>query len=161
MTEKRYATRYLLPLEMCVALQLLAMAVAGSWNGSALWTTLLLSGDNLTWTLVIGAIGSAALGVAAWEWLCGREWVNGRLRMVLIARKWLSLLTLLVWSYAVFVMWTAPAGWRMVEVMLAAVPMAAFAAWSWWVNYRTECVLDPTLKTTTLERNLETRRPCW
>lgn len=161
MTEKRFATRYLLPLEMAVALQLLVIAAAGSWPDSALHNVLALTAENGLWTVGIGMIGLVGLCLSAWEWMCGVRWVNGQLRRVLWGRKWVSAMAVFAWSYALYTMLKAPEGWRMVEIVLESVPFAGFSIWSWWVNYRTECVLDPTMQTSRLERDLEAKRGSW
>lgn len=161
MTEKRFATRYLLPLEMATSIQLLVIAASGSWRDSSLFNALSLTAETTLWTLMLGAIGLAGLGLALWEWTSGTRWVNGQLRMVLAARKWTALLAVFAWTYVLFTMLAAPDGWRVIEIVLESVPFAVFAGWSWWVNYRTGCVLDPTMKTSRLERDLEAKRTCW
>lgn len=160
MTEKRFKTRYLLPLEMCVGLHLFCMGVAGSWNGGAVREAVEASGSPAVWTAVMVALGLAALLVAMLEWFGGALWENGTLRRVLNARKWLSLLAAIAWSFAVYTM-LRPETDGLIYVILASVPMSGFALWSWWVNYRTECVLDPSLKTSQLERELEAKRAHW
>lgn len=159
--EKRYATRYLIPLEVAIYVQLVVLAVAGSWPESALANVLLLRGENLSWSLIVGSVGVAGLMVSIAEWVAGKHWANGQLRKALTARKWLALLAAILWSYALYTMLEAPQGWRMVDVVLEAVPMGLLSLWSWWANYRTECLLDPSLKTDRLEQAIGTKRSCW
>lgn len=160
MIEKRFATRYLLPLEMCGAWQLVCVAIAAMLPGTAIHIALEATGEGGAWGIFSGLVGVCGLAVSCLEWVRGRDWKNGHLRAALTVRKWISFFAAFAWIFSLYAMLVAPHG-RVVYLICAAPAMTLFALWSWWANYRTECVLDPTLKTTRLERSLETRRADW
>lgn len=158
---ERFRSRYLLPLEMCLAVQLVAIAMSGSMGNGVLHRLVAARDDPMTWGLVMGTIGFAWFCSAAIEWVFGKDWQGGVVAVSIWMRKWMSLAAMVSWSYITYTMVMAPEGLKVFAVFLIAPVMTLFSIWAWWVNARTETLLDPRLKTHGLEKSLEHRRLHW
>lgn len=159
-SEKRFATRHLLPMEMLMFWHLGCLGFAGSMPGSTIYHAISVVGPNLVWTVTMAGVAIVGLTTSATEWFAGRCWDNAALRKSLIVRKWSALFCGIAWAFCFYTM-VLPTGWKLPYLMMASIPMVMCSAWSWWENYRTEYVLDPTVRTSRLEQHLAARRSHW
>lgn len=160
---KKMRSRYLLPMEMVAFITLAVVGVGGEMGHGYLWHALAKPGDAepLQWLLSIGVVGIAGMLVSAAEWWEGEGWENGRLRRWVYTRMWLSGLAFVMWLYAIYEMMVIRDEQWLVTIILSALSICPFHLWSWWVNYRTHCVLNPRMRTSKLEARLETHRHRW
>lgn len=160
---KKMRTRYLLPMEMVAFITLAVVGVSGGLGGGYLWRALALPGDAepAQWLFSLGTVGILGLVVSAAEWWEGEGWENGRLRRWIYTRMWLSGLAVVMWLYATYEMMVIGERHMLVTIIMSAVAISPFHLWSWWVNYRTHCVLNPHLRTSKLEARLEANRHRW
>ena len=158
--QKKWRTRHLLPLEMCVFAHLCALSYAAAFGGGALRRILTESGQEYEWVALMCAVGLSGLIVTATEWFWGRRWENGQLHMQMTLRKWLMFGSMFSWLHA-FYMLVVVAHAPLSSLTLTAPLMAGFSAWCWWMNYRTETLLDPRVNTSRLEERLHVDRNSW
>ncbi len=157
---RRWRTRHLLPLEMCVFAQLCALSYAVAFGSGPLRRILTDSGQQNEWIIFMGAVGVVGLLVTVGEWLFGANLENGALHRHMTVRKWLSFAAMFAWLHAfyqVVIIAKAPLS----SLSITAPLMAGFSYWAWWVNYRTETLLDPKINTKNLEARLDSQRNSW
>ncbi|HEX6992391.1 MAG TPA: hypothetical protein VF151_10915 [Gemmatimonadales bacterium] len=160
---KRMRSRYLLPMEMVAFAMLSVLGLRGGLGAGYLHQLLDRPGDAepWSWLLSVGLIGFCGIAVSSAEWWLGESWDNGLLRRVIYTRMWLSGLAFVMWLYAVYEVAVIQDHWVMLSVVWSAIAVCPFHLWSWWVNYRTHCILNPTMRTSRLENRLESRPPRW
>lgn len=160
---KKMRSRYLLPMEMVAFAVLTVLGLRGGFGQGYLHSLLERPGDAepWSWLLSVGLIGIFGMLVSASEWWFGMGWDNGRLRRIIYTRMWLSGLAVVMWLYAVYEVALIQDRWMMLSVVWSAIAVCPFHSWSWWVNYRTHCILNPKMRTSHLENRLETHRPRW
>ena len=157
---KKWRTRHLLPLEMCVFSHLLALSYAVAFGSGPLRRILTDSGQQQEWVAFMGIVGFAGLVVTVCEWFFGSRLENGTLHRHMTVRKWLSFAAMVAWLHAFYqivIVAQAP----MSSLSLTAPLMAGFSYWTWWINYRTETLLDPKINTERLEQRLDSQRHSW
>jgi hypothetical protein len=154
----KHATRYLIPLELFAYAHILVLAFSGGIGQGLLHEVLDKEHDAAIWMVVLGLVGAVGFLVALTEWLFGHEWGDDQLRHWLAWRKWGAALGMVVSSYAIFTMLSVVGGWRVAAIPWMGGINMAFLAWSWWVNYRAEVLLNPALPTSNLENTLASRR---
>lgn len=155
----KHRTRHLLPLEMLLACVLVILGVTGGFGRGALAHALQARGENGVWAAILLTLGIVWLSTALIEWCAGQGWEEAELRAAIWIRMWCAFFGGGSWAIVGYVLLEARgiAGSLLVLSMLAPVHMI-FCAWSWWINYRTETLLDPNLDTSRLERKLENSR---
>jgi hypothetical protein len=156
----RIRSRHMIPMEMLAFLTLMVAGLSGAFVNGYLHIVLSADGQALWWGLALMPIAGAGLIVAAAEWWIGHAWENGMLRGSIWVRMWLSGLAFIMWIYVLYVMATLPSG-PVTSMVISACFVSPFHLWSWWVNYRVHCALDPKMKTEKLGRRLETTRDRW
>jgi hypothetical protein len=75
----KIASRFLLPLELVIALLMVSWSISGWFGGGLLWVRLSEHGLNTEWGLSLCAVGVAQLAAAGTEWCFGRCWERRRL----------------------------------------------------------------------------------
>lgn len=160
---KKTRSRYLLPMEMVAFAVLATLGLRGAIGPGHLHALLALPGDADPWTWLwsVGLIGFAGMAVSSAEWWLGESWDNGLLRRVIYTRMWLSGLAIIMWVYAVYELAVIQERWVVLSVFWSAIAVCPFHLWSWWVNYRTHCILNPKMRTSRLETRLDGRPPRW
>ncbi len=158
---RRWRTRHLLPLEMCVYAHLFVVSYAGGFGSGNLHAMLRAAKSDDDWFLVSGPIALAGFAVAIYEWFFGGGWNDLKLLHWTTLRKWLAFGGVFSWSYAWYSVITLPHGYQITSIIIGAPIMAIFAFWCWWVNYRTETLLDPRINTKRLEAKLDSERNSW
>jgi hypothetical protein len=156
--EKKHRFRYSLPVEVLLYVYLAIMALAGGVLPGSLHDTLLLRGENLPWLFMVGGIAAGGLLVSGAELLCGACWVNARLRNFAQARMWFNVLAITVWVYIVCTILLLRDPFGVTALMLIAVLLSAYHAWSAALCKRLHFILSPQYHTTQLERRLENDR---
>ncbi len=158
---RKWRTRHLLPLEMCVYAHLLVVSYAGAFGSGNLHAMLHAEQSADDWFIVSGPIALLGLCIALYEWFMGCGWENKKLLHWTTLRKWIAFGSMFSWSYAWFAVITLPYGYQITSIVIGSPIMAAFSFWCWWVNYRTETLLDPRINTKGLEAKLDSNRNSW
>lgn len=144
------ASRYLLPLEILMALQAIAWAISGGLGHGRLWRVLDAQGENLAWFALLGGVGVAMCAISALEWLCGRAWPLSRVLASVSLRAVLAFLMTAIWCYALYAVLVYDAE-RSVFVLTMMAPLnALFSWWCFHENLKVRYALDPRCATTRL-----------
>jgi hypothetical protein len=153
------ASRYLLPLELFMAVLMLSWGVSGWLGGGILWNVLAAAGTNTEWGLSLCLVGLAQLLASGAEWGLGRRWGERALLYSVSVRFWIALVSVAVWIYVCKVMLTLPGGLEVFALLVQAPAALLFAAWIGIGNRKMACLLDPAVPTVKLQRQiLEERR---
>lgn len=157
----KHRTRHLLPLEMCLASLVIILGLSGGISHGALYRALEVRGETWTWLFLLSSAGSVWFSSAMTEWFFGQRWEEPRLRVAIWIRMWGAFLAAGAWVICLYVLIESHGvmGRSLVFYAMMSPVMAIFCGWCWWVNYRTETMLDPTLDTVALERRLDAQRP--
>ncbi len=157
MTKRRsgkFATRYLLLTELCLAWSLLTWGIAGCWGSGSLWFVLSLQGANVTWAAVLVPLGGAYSLVCAAEWLTGRCWPPDLVFRSIRARCAFSFLSAVVWLYVGYMALTIEGVRGIVSLMMQAPLGFLLSAYAFYGNEKIRCVLDPACESDRLERSI-------
>jgi len=154
----KIATRYLLPLEICMSLVMLSWGLSGWAGGGQLWKTLERAGQTTEWGLALCLVGAAQLLVTLLEWFIGRRWPDSHILRSVSARLWSAFISASVWLYACYIVATLPEAWTMIELVVQAPVGIGFSAWIFFENMKVACVLDPRVPTQGLQRRLQIER---
>lgn len=149
----KMASRYLIPLELFVAVILISWAIAGSLCDGNLHTALVHEGQNLWWGVVLGVTGAFQFIPAAIEWILGRRWDRQTLIVFLHMRSFASFLAMAAWLYVAYlVMAIQPTIYATLIVQCAAGFLCTM--WSFIGNERARVVIDPRISTSNFERTI-------
>lgn len=151
----KIATRYLLPLEIFMALVMLSWGISGWAGGGVLWLTLQKTGQNTEWGVALCLVGLVQLATTLAEWCIGRRWANAHLQRSVSARLCSAFVSAVVWLYVCFTVATLPNSAQMFVLWVQAPAGILFSVWIWAANFKAACVLDPSVPTTRLQRELE------
>lgn len=154
----KIASRYLLPLELYMAVVLLSWGLSGWFGGGLLWKTLEKSGQNTEWGLALCSIAAAQLLLTAAEWCFGRRWPSPRLFACVTVRMWLALASTGVWIYVVYMMATLRGADMVFSLALQAPAGVLFSLWVLVGNLKVACLLDPSCPTENLKRTIQADR---
>ena len=156
----RVRSRHMIPMEMLAFLTLMVAGITGAFGPGYLHTILTRYDHALEWGFALLPIAGLGVIVSAGEWWLGTNWQNGILRHSIWTRMWLSGLAFVMWLYTLYIMASVPSG-PVTSMVISACFVGPFHLWSWWVNYRVHCALNPTMKTEKLGARLETNRDRW
>lgn len=159
-SKARVRSRHMIPMEILAFLTLMVAGYSGAFGQGYLNSFLEADQQALWWGLALMPLAGAGVLASSAEWWIGHSWENGLLRLSIATRMWLSGLAWVMWMYTLYVMALLPQG-PISSMVLSACFVGPFHLWSWWVNYRVLCALDPKLKTEKLGRRLETTRDRW
>lgn len=154
----KIATRYLLPLEIFMSLQMLSWGISGWVGGGTLWQALEKVGQNTEWGLALCLVGMVQLLATGLEWVAGRRWPNLHLLRSVFVRQWSAFACVVVWLYACYLAVTLPHVSEMFVLLIQAPAGVLFSVWIWGQNLKVACVLDPAVPTSRLQRELELER---
>lgn len=153
----KFRSRYLLPMEMALAVVVFVLGIGGAFGHGRLSALLAARQDTLEWALVLGGAGAVWLAVAVAEWFLGLSWEIEKIRIAVRLRMICSGAACVGWLLCGYVLADGGRGGQYLVFIMLTPPMFALCVWSWYVNYRTDCLLDPNLDTTKLEKRLEER----
>jgi len=154
----KIASRFLLPLELVVAVLMLSWGISGWFGGGLLWVKLAEHGLTREWGLSLCAVGFAQLAVAGFEWCFGRYWERRALLRFVRLRLWIAFCAMAVWFYAGFLMLTIPNPGDIFALLMQA-PAALLACGAIVMeNTKVSVVLDPEVPTQALQAKLEQER---
>lgn len=154
----KIASRYLLPLELFMAVLMLSWGLSGWVGGGLLWKTLVKHGLNAEWGLVLCGIGAAQLVVCSLEGFAGRRWCSPRLLASVTARYWLAFASAVVWLYATYILVTLRGADVVFSLAIQAPAGVLFSAWIFVGNRKVGCLLDPAMPTKRLQGELLAER---
>lgn len=155
----KIASRYLLPLEILMAVLMLSWGMSGWQGGGRLWDVLQKEQLNQQWGLALCGIGLAQLVISLCEWLGGRHWEPRLLLATTRARFWLALISVAAWIYVCYFMLVTRGAAGMVFSLSVQAPVAViFAAWIAVSNLKVAVLLDPAVPTARLQRQFLTER---
>lgn len=154
----KIASRYLIPLELFMAVTMLSWGISGWIGEGLLWDLLARNAQNWEWGLTLCAIGLVQLAVTSIEWCRGRRWDARRLHVSVTLRFWAAFACVAVWLYVCFVMATTPDALAVFSLVIQAPVALAFALWICVGNLKVACVLDPAVPTTRLQEQIRRER---
>lgn len=155
----KIASRYLLPVELLVSLLLISWGLSGWIGGGLLWKTLNAGGYNEEWGLVLCGVGGAQFALAALEAHFGRRWPCSFLLWAVTARYWLAFLAGVLWLWIVYMICTVGAtSGSVIALGMQSPACLAACAWIFCGNRKVACVLDPTVSTQRLQREILAER---
>lgn len=152
-TVNRLRSRHMLPMEMLASVALFLAGVAGAFPLGYLHKVLAAEDLAMGWGLGMIPLSVAAFVVSTTEWFWGAHWENGWLRGSIFARWWISLLSVVAWLAALYLM--AVLDRSVTSMVLTAVTFIPFHFWSFWTNLRVHTALDPSKKTERLKQKLQ------
>jgi hypothetical protein len=155
----KIASRYLLPVELLLSVLLLSWGLTGWIGGGLLWKTLHANGYNDEWGVMLCGIGGTQFAMAAIEARYGRRWPCSTLFYAVTARYWLAFLAGVLWLWILYMMLTVRGPSGTVLVLAVQAPACLFAcAWIFFGNRKVACVLDPSVSTQRLQREILAER---
>lgn len=150
----RNASRYLLPLELFMATVMMSWGLTGWKGGGPLWHALNTQGLNMQWGLVLCGLSLVQLAVSSFEWQAGCVRLERWLMWIVYARAWLGFFATVAWLYVFYFALTLP-GADVVHALAVQAPVAlVFSVWIWLGNLKIALLLDPSVPTQTLQRNV-------
>lgn len=154
----RYASRYLLPVEIFAAVVLLSWGICGSITPGALAGLLETVGISTPWGITLSAVALAQLSVAVVEAALGRRWPDDLLLYSVSARCGLAFVAFPVWLY-MFKIGISTPGASFVSLLVIQAPIGALTNGAIFaLNLRARCLLHPRIECRELERRVRLDR---
>lgn len=150
----KIASRFLLPLELFMALVLLSWGLSGWIGDGPLYLALAEQDQNTEWGIALCGIAGMQLLTSLAEWLLGRRWENRWLLISVNARWWSGFLSMAVWLYVGYLLAIMHGASMGYSLGLQALGGFAFSAWIIWENSLVGCLLDPQVPTSRFERTM-------
>ena len=153
----KVASRYLLPLEIFLGLNMLAWGISGGLARGYLFKMLERDGANMAWLFVLCLVGGVQMAWCMLEWVCGRRWQSwGRsvwppcLHQSVSIRASCAFLAAIVWVYICKLM-VDGSGLQQVTVLAILAPASfLFSVWVFVENLKVRYALNPQISTSTL-----------
>lgn len=138
----RVASRYLLPLEMLLAFQLIILAINGGFGGGPLYHALVATREALALFLVVGSLGVSLLGLSFYEWHFLRRAEEKIILASVSARAFCAFFGTVIWlGTAIFIV-SIGAAPTTVYFMLLSPIAATFHCWCFVENMKVKCAID-------------------
>lgn len=156
----RYASRFMLPLEIFMAPVLLTagLSMGGVLGSGRLYEAVLLYGSPAACLVLLVGLAICKFTVALRELLIGRRWTYPNLFASVSARAVMAFLSMPLWAYVIYLLWSTPhAGAASPFVVIAPVCLIG-NLWAYHQNYMVRCLLNPVLSTWRLECKLMAER---
>jgi len=155
----KIAARYLLPLEMFMAVSMFGWGLSG-WKGHGILWQILAEHrqENFQWGVALCSVGLAQFAVTLGEWFFGKGWSNGSLLLIVRARFWLAFLSMIVWVYVCYFIFTTHGAIAVLTLFVQAPTAAIFQACIGVGNLKVATMLDPSVRTTRLQRAMHDER---
>jgi hypothetical protein len=148
----KIASRFLLPLELFIALVLLSWGMSGWFGAGPVHRALLVDGDNFWWGVSLCTIALGQFAVPLLELLFCRRWDNLDLLLCVTVRHWLGFVAAVAWLYVCYFI-VAVMGWEVAYSLgLQAFAGVVFSIWIWVENQKVALMLDPDVPTEGLQR---------
>lgn len=158
----KIASRYLLPVEIMAAVIMLSWGIAGWLGRESLWKMLDALGLNDEWGLLFCGVGGLQLTAACVEMIFGLHWSPLKLFYMVTIRFWLAFCAMAVWTYACYAILVMPAAPHICSLAIQAPALFLCSLWIAYGNRKVSTVLDPSVPTRKLQREiLEQRRRGW
>ncbi len=154
--QKRTRARITLPMEMCLFSLLLSVTLAAGLGYGLIGKLLAESASDAVWLLTAGPIAVAGLVVATIEWGCGEKWDDAQVRRICLARKYLGLGAIVMWSCLALIIYAAAGA--VAPALGQALVATVFHGWAVLLCKRTYVILTPGFDTRKLEDDLERKR---
>lgn len=143
------ASRYLLPVEMYMALMSFAFGISGGLLQGYLWNLLHERGENAMWLWVFCFVGGMQFAMAGNEWFFGRHWptwsphwMTMTVHRSVFFRAVGSFLSTAMWFYVVSKL--GDFGVMSVGSLWILSPTTVmFSMWTFYENQKVYCALDP------------------
>lgn len=155
MKKIKMASRYLIPLELCLAVVLISWGIAGWLSEGNLHDSLVQDSQQAAWGVMLILVGLFQFTSSAVEWMFGRRWQRCTLLKFLHMRSMASFLSSAVWVYAIYILMTLhykPV--LFATVLIQCLACWLFSIWSFIGNERARVVLDPEIKTGEFEKTI-------
>lgn len=149
----RYASRWMLPLEIWMAGVLFAAALSsGGYLGfGRLYEAAAMYGSPFWCFFFLATVACSKLMIAGSELAIGRRWDVPALFLSVSARCCLAFIAVSQWAYISYLLWSTPGDG-------SASPFIYIAPWClignvfvYYQNYMVRCLLNPALSTWALE----------
>lgn len=149
----KLASRYLIPLELFLALMIVSWGIAGSLCDGNLRSALMADGQHIWWGLFLISTGLFQFVPASIEWIIGRRWDTKTLLLFLRIRSIGGFLGMSAWVYALYIVVSMPSN-ILPTVLIQCLSGLLFTAWSFVGNERARVVGEPNIATSNFERTI-------
>lgn len=150
----KIATRFLLPLELFMALVLLSWGMSGWFGAGPVHKALVVNGDHVWWGISLCTIAIAQFTVPMVELIRGKRWDALDLLLCVSARFWLGFVGAVAWLYVCYII----VGVMGLEVAFSLGTQAfagvVFSIWVWVGNQKVALILNPNVRTERLQRTV-------
>lgn len=157
----KMASRYLIPMEMLIAIVLLSWGIAGWLCEGSLNESLREKGgiSVLAWGIVLCLVAIFQFMSATIEWLYGRRWSRCMLLRFLHLRSMAAFLSMTAWVFAFYTVVTIPYKPAIFfTILIQCVAGFGFSMWSFIGNERARVVIDPFIPTSNFEKTIMVER---
>lgn len=154
MNARLHATRFFLLAELTMAVLLFITALAGGLLYGGLQQQLAVTGQNLAWGLVFGAVALAHGAVVGIEVAVGRRWDDSAVMRSCGFRSAGLFMQFICWLYAVFFILTAPGPVEDPALLLTGLFFLPLTVLAFIANRRAYALLNPEIPTTNYERTI-------
>lgn len=154
----KYATRYLLPAEIIIAVGLVSWGCSGSFGGGALWEALRKLHINEVWGFWMIGAGVFQLSCSGLEFAVGKSWSDATLLLSINGRMVGLFLGTVLWFYICYQAIQISGNGFVIPMMVQAPAAVLFSIWAYVGNAKIRCVLDPEIPSAELEEKLTQER---
>jgi hypothetical protein len=154
----KYATRYLLPVEILMSVGLVSWGCSGSFGGGALWAELRKLNINDVWGYWLVGVGTLQLLCAGLEFAVGKRWSDDALLVSIKARMTSLFFSAVIWFYICYLAIQISGNGFVIPMLVQAPAAFLFSIWAYVGNARIKCVLDPEVPSSELEQRLAQER---
>lgn len=148
----KMASRYLLPTEMFIGLQLVTWGMSGWFGGGSVHDALVEKHECLVWGISLMSVGSLMFLTAFTESCLGRYWSNRLIMRSVSLRCIASFLAAIVWMYMLSVALSIA---TTTFSMLLQSPLGIiFSCMIYFGNYKVRYVLNPRTSTVRLQQEI-------
>lgn len=150
----KIASRYLLPLELLLAILLISWGVSGWLGRGTLWQSLFIVQENKNWGVFMVTIGTFQLASSVTELAIGRRWCNRLLLTNVSLRCVGAFLASSIWIYVCYLLIVAPATGLVVSLCIQAPCCLVLNCLVYAGNLKVRYVLNPDVPTSQLEQTI-------
>jgi len=150
----KFASRYLLPIELMISILFVGWGVAGWFGTGTLVRMLSELGIGQSWGLSMVFLGLTQLTVSGVEFAFGRDWDNDKIFRSTSARCVVLFFGTLLWVYVLTVILSLTIEHLPVALLMQAPAAAIFSIWAWCGNMKVRVLLNPAIATTRLQETI-------
>lgn len=152
----KIASRYLLPIEIFIGLQLVTWGISGWFGGGSVHDALAAKHECMIWGVSLISVGSFMFLTALTEACVGRYWRNQLIMRSVSLRCIAAFLAVVAWFYMLSLALSITS--TTFSMLLQAPLGVIFSCAVYYGNYKVRYVLNPLTSTTRLQREIMEER---